>query len=262
MNQAQQSATVATVYGSLKGKRVFITGGGSGIGESLVTAFAAQGAQVAFVDIAVAASEALCLKLAGLGFPVPLFAYCDISDIPALQGVMANFVEKIGDFDVLVNNAANDQRHQLEEVTLEYWNERIAINQRPMFFTCQSVVPGMKRNGGGSIINISSISWHVKGGGYPVYATSKAAVVGLTRGLARDLGVHGIRINTVTPGWVMTQRQLDLWVNPEAEAEIHKNQCLPGKLMPAHIASMVLFLAADDSVMCTSQEFIVDAGWC
>ena len=259
MNQAHSTATV---YGSLQGKRVFITGGGSGIGESLVTAFAAQGAQVAFVDIADDASHALCRKLTDAGLPEPLFAHCDITDIPALQGVMAQFAERIGDFDVLVNNAANDQRHQLEEVTLEYWNERIAINQRPMFFTCQSVVPGMKRKGGGSIINISSISWHIQGAGYPAYATSKAAVVGLTRGLARDLGAHGIRVNTVTPGWVMTQRQLDLWINPEAEAEIRKNQCLPDKLMPEHIASMVLFLAADDSVMCTSQEFIVDAGWC
>ncbi len=261
MNQAIQSPPLAS-YASLRGKRVFVTGGGSGIGESIVAGFAAQGAQVAFVDIAREASVALCARLAAQGLPAPLFRYCDITDIAALQGVMAELAEEIGDFDVLVNNAANDQRHQLEEVTLEYWNERIAINQRPMFFTCQSVVPGMKRKGGGAIINISSISWHVKGGGYPAYATSKAAVVGLTRGLARDLGAHGIRVNTVTPGWVMTERQIELWVDDAAEVEIKKNQCLPGKLMPGHIASMVMFLAADDSAMCTSQEFIVDAGWC
>lgn len=248
-------------YDSLRGKRVFITGGGSGIGESMVEEFAAQGAQVAFVDIARDASEALCRRLAQAGLPAPLFRHCDITDIPALQAVMAGFVAEIGDFDVLVNNAANDQRHQAEDVTLEYWNERIAINQRPMFFTCQAVFEGMKRRGGGSIINVSSISWHMKSGGYPVYATTKAAVVGLTRGLARDYGAHHIRVNTVTPGWVMTQRQIDLWVDDAAELEIRKSQCLPSKLMPQDISAMVLFLASDDGAMCSSQEFIVDAGW-
>ncbi|WP_332860553.1 SDR family oxidoreductase [Janthinobacterium svalbardensis] len=248
-------------YGSLQGKRVFITGGGSGIGESLVAEFAAQGALVAFVDIAVEASEALCRRLAEAGLTAPLFRHCDITDIASLQAVMAELAQKLGDFDILVNNAANDQRHQAQDVTLEYWNERIAINQRPMFFTCQAVFEGMKRKGGGSIINVSSISWHMKSGGYPVYATTKAAVVGLTRGLARDYGAHNIRVNTVTPGWVMTQRQIDLWVDEAAEAEIKKSQCLPNKLMPQDIAAMVLFLASDDGAMCSSQEFIVDAGW-
>ncbi len=248
-------------YGSLQGKRVFITGGGSGIGESLVAEFAAQGALVAFVDIAVDASEALCRRLAEAGWTAPLFRYCDITDIASLQAVMAELAGTLGDFDILVNNAANDQRHQAQDVTLEYWNERIAINQRPMFFTCQAVFEGMKRRGGGSIINVSSISWHMKSGGYPVYATTKAAVVGLTRGLARDFGAHNIRVNTVTPGWVMTQRQIDLWVDDAAEVEIKKSQCLPSKLMPQDIAAMVLFLASDDGAMCSSQEFIVDAGW-
>ena len=248
-------------YGSLQGKRVFITGGGSGIGESLVAEFAAQGALVAFVDIAVEASEALCRRLAEAGLTAPLFRHCDITDIASLQAVMAELAQKLGDFDILVNNAANDQRHQAQDVTLEYWNERIAINQRPMFFTCQAVFKGMKRRGGGSIINVSSISWHMKSGGYPVYATTKAAVVGLTRGLARDYGAHNIRVNTVTPGWVMTQRQIELWVDEAAEVEIKKSQCLPSKLMPQDIAAMVLFLASDDGAMCTSQEFIVDAGW-
>lgn len=248
-------------YGSLQGKRVFITGGGSGIGESLVAEFAAQGALVAFVDIAVEASEALCRRLAEAGLTAPLFRHCDITDIASLQAVMAELAQRLGDFDILVNNAANDQRHQAQDVTLEYWNERIAINQRPMFFTCQAVFEGMKRQGGGSIINVSSISWHMKSGGYPVYATTKAAVVGLTRGLARDYGAHNIRVNTVTPGWVMTQRQIDLWVDEAAEAEIKKSQCLPSKLMPQDIAAMVLFLASDDGAMCSSQEFIVDAGW-
>lgn len=248
-------------YGSLQGKRVFITGGGSGIGESLVAEFAAQGALVAFVDIAVEASEALCRRLAEAGLTAPLFRHCDITDIGSLQAVMAELAGELGDFDILVNNAANDQRHQAQDVTLEYWNERIAINQRPMFFTCQAVFEGMKRQGGGSIINVSSISWHMKSGGYPVYATTKAAVVGLTRGLARDYGAHNIRVNTVTPGWVMTQRQIDLWVDDAAEVEIKKSQCLPSKLMPQDIAAMVLFLASDDGAMCSSQEFIVDAGW-
>ncbi|MCM2565863.1 MULTISPECIES: SDR family oxidoreductase [Janthinobacterium] len=248
-------------YGSLQGKRVFITGGGSGIGESLVAEFAAQGAVVAFVDIAVDASEALCRRLAEAGWTAPVFRHCDITDIASLQAVMAELADQLGDFDILVNNAANDQRHQAQDVTLEYWNERIAINQRPMFFTCQAVFEGMKRKGGGSIINVSSISWHMKSGGYPVYATTKAAVVGLTRGLARDYGAHNIRVNTVTPGWVMTQRQIDLWVDEAAEVEIKKSQCLPSKLMPQDIAAMVLFLASDDGAMCSSQEFIVDAGW-
>jgi D-xylose 1-dehydrogenase len=248
-------------YGSLKGKRVFVTGGGTGIGEAIVAAFVEQGAQVAFVDIAREASEALCKRLAAAGHAAPLFRYCDITDIPALQATMAELAGELGDFDVLVNNAANDQRHDVAEVTLDYWNERIAINQRPMFFTCQAVLEGMKRRGGGSIINFGSMSWHAKNAGYPVYATTKAAVLGLTRSLARDLGQFGIRVNTVTPGWVMTQRQIDLWLDAAGEAEIAKNQCLPGKLMPDDIASMVLFLAADDSKMCTAQDFIVDAGW-
>jgi NAD(P)-dependent dehydrogenase (short-subunit alcohol dehydrogenase family) len=248
-------------YASLHGKRVFVTGGGSGIGEAIVAAFVEQGAVVAFVDIMREASEALCARLADAGHNAPLFRYCDITDIPALQGVMAELAREIGDFDILVNNAANDQRHDIEDVSLDYWNERIAINQRPMFFTCQAVLPGMKKKGGGSIINFSSMSFHAKNAGYPVYATTKASVVGLTRSLARDLGKHGIRVNTVTPGWVMTQRQIDLWVNEAAEEEIKKSQCLPGKLMPEDVASMVLFLAADDSKMCTGQDFVVDAGW-
>ena len=248
-------------YPSLKNKVVFVTGGGSGIGEAIVTAFCEQGATVAFVDIATEASAALCERIATAGFSKPEYRECDIRDIPALQNVMRELAEKLGDFDVLVNNAANDQRHQIEEVTLDYWNDRIAINQRPLFFTCQAVFPGMRKKGAGSIINIGSIGWQISSGGYPVYATSKAAVSGLTRGLARDMGKHQIRVNTVTPGWVMTERQTALWLDAAGEEEIKRNQCLPGKLMPDHIARMVLFLAADDSVMCTAQEFTVDAGW-
>lgn len=248
-------------FPSLEGKRVFVTGGGSGIGASIVAAFAAQGARVAFVDIAHEASVSLCASLAHAGYPAPVFRRCDITDIAALQGTMAELAGELGDFEVLVNNAASDLRHSTANVSVDYWDANIAVNQRPMFFTCQAVVPGMTRIGAGSIINISSISWHAKGAGYPVYATSKAAVVGLTRGLARELGAHGIRVNTLTPGWVMTERQLDTWVDAAAEQEIARNQCLPAKLMPRHIASMVLFLASDDGAMCTAQEFIVDGGW-
>ncbi len=253
--------TITANYPSLRGKRVFVTGGGTGIGASIVAAFAQQGAVVAFVDIAADASTALCDAVAAGGAPRPQFRACDITDIPALQGTMKELVAQLGEFDVLVNNAANDQRHSVEDVTPEYWDMRIAINQRPLFFTCQAVLPGMKKKGGGSIINISSISWHAKGGGYPVYATAKAASHGLTRGMARDLGKHNVRVNTVTPGWVMTQRQVDLWVDQAAEQEIARNQCLPGKLLPEHIAAMCLFLGSDDSAMCTAQDFIVDAGW-
>jgi len=254
--------TSAASYPSLQGKRVFITGGGTGIGEALVAAFVAQGAIVAFVDIAREASEQLVARLtAAYEDAAPVFRHCDITDIPALQATMADLAAQLGDFDILVNNAANDQRHDIAEVSLDYWNERIAINQRPMFFAAQAVLAGMKGKGGGSIINFSSMSWHAKGAGYPVYATTKAAVIGLTRSLARDLGPFGIRVNTVTPGWVMTRRQVELWVDAVAEEEIKRAQCLPGKLMPDDVAAMVLFLAADDSRMCTAQDFVVDAGW-
>ncbi|HEX7634269.1 MAG TPA: SDR family oxidoreductase [Noviherbaspirillum sp.] len=248
-------------FPSIKDKRVFVTGGGSGIGESIVTAFAQQHAQVAFIDIAAEASLNLCEKLAVEGYPKPVFRKCDIRDIPALQEVMRTIAADIGDFDVLVNNAGNDQRHKIEDVTVDYWDDRIAINQRPMFFTCQAVVEGMKRRGGGSIINIGSTSWHIANGGYPVYTATKAAVSGLTRGLARDLGQYNIRVNTVTPGWVMTERQLTLWVDEEAEKQIDRSQCLKGRVMPWHVARMVLFLASDDAAMCSAQEYIVDGGW-
>lgn len=248
-------------FPSLKDKCVFVTGGGSGIGESIVSAFAEQGAKVAFVDIATEASQALCERLGRDGNPRPLFRQCDIRDIPALQDAMRSLTIEMGDFDVLVNNAGNDQRHAPQEVTLDFWNNMVAINERPMFFTCQAVIDGMKKRGGGAIINLGSTSWHIANGGYPVYTTTKASVSGLTRGLARDLGPFNIRVNTVTPGWVMTERQLALWVDEEAEKEIDRSQCLKGRVMPWHVARMVLFLASDDAAMCTAQEYIVDGGW-
>ncbi|WP_323143772.1 SDR family NAD(P)-dependent oxidoreductase [Massilia phyllosphaerae] len=248
-------------YPSLQGRRVFVTGGGSGIGEAIVAAFVAQGAAVAFVDILAEPSDALVARLRGTGAHDPVFRHCDITDIPALQRTMAELAGVLGDFDVIVNNAANDSRHRIGEVSVEYFDERIAINQRPLFFTVQAALEGMKRRGGGSVINFSSMSFHAKNPDYPIYAATKAAAIGFTRCLARDLGPHNIRVNTVTPGWVMTQRQIDLWLDEAGEAEIKRAQCLPGKLMSEDIASMVLFLAADDSKMCTAQDFVVDAGW-
>jgi NAD(P)-dependent dehydrogenase (short-subunit alcohol dehydrogenase family) len=167
----------------------------------------------------------------------------------------------LGDFGVLVNNVASDDRHRLEDLTPAYFDERMAVNQRPALFAVQSVVPGMRRLGGGSVINFGSIGWQTKNPDYPCYAIAKSSVNGLTRGLAASLGQDHIRVNTITPGWVMTERQVRLWLDAAGEQEIARNQCLPDQLRPDHVASMVLFLAADDSAMCTAQEFVVDGGW-
>ena len=248
-------------YPSLKGRPVFVTGGGSGIGAAIVSAFVEQGARVAFVDIAEGASQALARQLADAGHTAPWWRVCDVRDVAALQSCIAEAAAALGDFAVLVNNVASDDRHTLESVTPAYYEERMAINERPAFFAIQSVVPGMRRLGFGSIVNLGSTGWQGKGGGYPCYAIAKSSVNGLTRGLARPLGQDRIRINTVSPGWVMTERQIKLWLDAEGELEIQRNQCLPDKLQPQDIARMVLFLASDDAAMCTAQEFKVDAGW-
>ncbi|HEV8689570.1 MAG TPA: SDR family oxidoreductase [Ideonella sp.] len=248
-------------YPSLQERRVFVTGGGSGIGAAIVEAFAQQGAKVAFVDVAEACSAELAARLEAAGAPAPWWRRCDVRDVAALQAAIADASAELGDFHALVNNVASDERHRWEEVTPEYWDERMAVNQRPAFFAIQAVVPGMQRLGGGSIVNIGSTGWQLKEGAYPCYAVAKSSVNGLTRGLARPLGAHGIRINTVTPGWVMTERQIQLWLDAEGEAEIKRGQCLGDKLQPYDIAAMVLFLAADDSRLCTAQEFKVDGGW-
>ena len=248
-------------YPSLEGKNVFITGGGTGIGASIVTAFAEQGAQVAFVDVAENECRQLAEKLvATIGTKV-WWRTCDVRDVAALQAATADAAQALGDFSVLVNNVARDDRHTLESVTPEYWDERMAVNQRPAFFAIQALVPGMKRLGAGSIVNLGSTGWQTKGSGYPCYAVAKSSVNGLTRGLADTLGADRIRINTVSPGWVMTERQIKMWLNAEGEADIQRNQCLPDKLKPSDVARMVLFLASDDGAMCTAQEFKVDAGW-
>lgn len=248
-------------FPSLQGRAVFVTGGGSGIGAAMVEAFAAQGARVAFVDVAAEASAALADRIESAGHPAPWWRACDVRDVAALQQAIADASAALGDFHALVNNVASDDRHTLESVTPEYWDNRMAINERPAFFAIQAVVPGMKRLGQGSVVNLGSTGWQTKGGDYPCYAIAKSSVNGLTRGLAKSLGAHRIRVNTVSPGWVMTERQVQKWLTPAGEDEIARNQCLPDKLLADDIARMVLFLAADDGRMCTAQEFKVDAGW-
>lgn len=261
-SSATQPLTQGTsLFPSLQGRSVFVTGGGSGIGASIVSAFAEQGARVAFVDVAEQASEQLAQQLAAAGLPRPWWRVCDVRDIGALRACMADAAAELGDFSVLVNNVASDDRHTLESVTPDYYDERIAINERPAFFAIQAAVPGMRKLGGGSVINLGSTGWQGKGEGYPCYAIAKSSVNGLTRGLARTLGRDRIRINTVSPGWVMTERQIKLWLDAKGEEELARNQCLPDKLRPQDIARMVLFLASDDAAMCTAQEFKVDAGW-
>jgi len=248
-------------YPSLADKVVFVTGGGSGIGASVVEHFCAQQARVAFVDIDEAASAALCARIRAAGSRAPRFIQCDLRDVAALQAIVRRLGEEIGPITVLVNNAANDDRHKAMDVTVDYWNDRIAVNLRHQFFAAQAAYPQMKAAGGGSIVNFGSISWMNSEGGYNAYTTSKAAVHGMTRGLARDWGVDHIRVNTVVPGWVLTERQIKLWLDAAGERQLFENQCLKEKLYPPDIARMVLWLAADDSRMCTAQNFIVDAGW-
>jgi NAD(P)-dependent dehydrogenase (short-subunit alcohol dehydrogenase family) len=249
------------VYPSLKGRPVLVTGGATGIGESLVAHFCQQGAKVAFVDIAAQAGGALAERLAGDARNRPLFIEYDLTDVAGIAALVGDVAKQLGGLQVLVNNAANDDRHAIESVTPEYWDNRLAVNLRHQFFAAQAAIPHLKAAGGGSIVNFGSISWKTRTGGMPAYTAAKAAVNGLTRGLARDLGRYNIRVNTVVPGWVMTKRQVELWLDEEGKRTLEREQCLKGDLLPADIARMVLFLAADDSRMCTCQEFIVDAGW-
>lgn len=247
-------------YPSLKDRPVVVSGGASGIGEQIVREFAAQGSRVGFVDIAEEAGRRLESELTSAGGKVR-FTRCDITDVAAYKAAIAGFEAEHGPALALVNNAANDQRHKWDEVTPEFWDGRIAVNLRHAFFAAQAVAPGMIAAGRGSIINFGSISWMIMVGDLAAYTASKAAAHGMSRSLARDLGKHGIRVNTLVPGWVMTERQLTHWVGPDEEKLIDASQALAGRVYPADIARMALFLAADDSQMISGQDFVVDGGW-
>ena len=248
-------------YPSLANRAILVTGGATGIGESIVTHFARQGSRVAFLDIQDEPARQLVRTLAAEGCPPPLYLHCDLTDIGALQIAVKNAVAALKTIDVLVNNAANDQRHSIESVTPESFDSSIAVNLRPQFFTIQSVLPTMRASGRGSIINMSSISWMIPSTGVPLYIAAKAAIVGLTRTLAHELGPHNIRVNAILPGAIATERQRQLWYTPEYKAEILSSQALKRDILPEDVARLVLFLAADDSSAITNQSYIVDGGW-
>lgn len=260
LTRTTQDPKAAAKYPSLAGKRVLVTGGASGIGEALVSGFAAQGAHVAFLDRQVEAGEALARRLSVDAASPPRFARCDLTDLDSMGGNIAMLADELGSFDILLNNAANDDRHAISDVTPAYWDERIAVNLRHLFFAAQAVIPGMKAAGGGSIVNFGSISWHLALPDLVLYQTAKAAIEGMTRSMARELGADNIRVNTIIPGNVETPRQAK-WYTPEGEAEIIAAQCLKARVQPADIAAMALFLASDDARMCTGHDYWVDAGW-
>jgi NAD(P)-dependent dehydrogenase (short-subunit alcohol dehydrogenase family) len=252
-----QSAT----FPSLQGRTVLITGGASGIGASTVHAFARQGAKVAFLDVQDEAANQLVEKISKTSAVPPIYSRCDLQDIPALQESIAKIQQQLGTIHVLINNAANDDRHNFEDITLEYWDQRMATNLRHYFFAIQSVVPAMKAAKSGSIINLSSIAWKIPSIRQVAYVTAKAAIVGLTRTMAHELGEWNIRVNAVLPGAILTDRQRRLWLTPEYEAKVFASQCLKRALLPEEVANLLLFLAADDSSAITNQSHIVDGGW-
>jgi NAD(P)-dependent dehydrogenase (short-subunit alcohol dehydrogenase family) len=249
------------VYPSLRDQLVLITGGASGIGASIVEHFVAQGSQVVFLDIDRNAAEQLVAGLSTKCLHAPVFMPCDLTGIPALRAAIAEIEARHGAVRVLVNNAGNDARHSLEEVTPDYWDRCMSLNLRHQFFATQAVVPAMKKAGQGSIINLSSISWIIPSTGLPVYISAKAAIVGLTRTLAHELGPHNIRVNAVLPGAILTERQNKLWFTDEYRAEILRNQALKRMILPEEVARLVLFLASDDSAAITNQSYVIDGGW-
>ena len=248
-------------YQDLENKRVFITGGGSGIGASIVEHFCEQNSEVYFVDINVKESNKLISDIKNKKFKVPTFIECDLLNIKKLQDIISKIISEKGPIDILINSAANDERHNIDDVTEEYWNERMNINLKHYFFTVQSVKKAMIKNKGGVIVNIGSASWMIGQGGMAAYTAAKSGVVGLTRSFARDLGEFNIRVNSVVPGWIMTERQIEKWLTPESEKELMKSQCLKRKLVPADVARAVLFFSSDESSACTNQSYIVDGGW-
>ncbi|MRW90499.1 SDR family oxidoreductase [Duganella sp. FT80W] len=251
---------VHATYPDLAGKRVLITGGGTGIGAGIVDAFVKQGAQVFYIDIAADASKELAESLKGAQHP-PVYFHCDLTDLDALSKVISQIEQDHGAIEILINNAANDNRHQVQEVTAKYWDDSLAVNLRHQFFCAKAVAPGMKAAGGGVILNFGSISWHLALPDLTLYMTAKAAIEGLTRGLARDLGKDGIRVNCIIPGSVQTPRQMALWHTPEGEQDILNAQCLHERVLPEDIAAMALFLSSDNARRCSGRDYFVDAGW-
>ncbi len=251
---------MAAIYSDLAGKTVVITGGGSGIGAAIVQRFAEQKAKVAFIDIAREASEALAGTLTKAGYQVR-FEHADLTDIEALRAAIQRIRETYGPVQILINNAAHDERHPTPDVTPEYWDDRIAVNLKHQFFAAQAVLPDMQAAKEGVIINFGSVSWMVGQGGMAAYTAAKSAVLGLTRSLARDYGPDNIRVNAIAPGWIMTQRQIDKWLTPEGEAELMQRQCLKRKLQPDEIAKFTVFLASEEASACTNQQYVVDGGW-
>jgi D-xylose 1-dehydrogenase len=248
-------------YPSLAGKRVLITGGGSGIGAAFTQAFVQQGARVQFLDIDDEASTALAASLRDATHS-PHYTHCDLTDLNAVARTLAEAPRVLGgDVQILVNNAANDLRHDIESVTPAFWQRTMDVNLRHLFFCAQAVVPGMKAAGGGVIVNLGSISWHLASPRLALYMAAKAAIEGLTRGLARDLGPSGIRVNTIVPGAIRTPKQTRLWHTPEVEAQILAGQCLKHRVDPEDVAALALFLASDSARRCSGREYFIDAGW-
>ncbi len=248
------------VYPSLIDRSVLITGGASGIGAAFVEHFARQGAKVAFLDVEDAGAATLCQSIVDARH-APHYLHCDLTDLDALQAAIVAARALIGPIGVLVNNAANDVRHTLADIDAAAFERNVAVNLRHQVFATQAVNPDMRQLGGGSIICLGSTGWMKKNGGYPLYAMAKAAVHGFVNGMARELGQQQIRINSLVPGWVITEKQARLWLDDAGRADIERGQCMPGLLMADDLARAALFLAADDSRMCTGQDFIVDGGW-
>lgn len=248
---------MSAIYPDLNDRTVLVTGGAGGIGEAIARAFHAQGCRVGVLDLDAARGEALAAELG----PRLTFVACDLTDVPALKAAVAAVRAALGPVHALVNNAAHDERHATLEVTEAYWDQRVAVNLKHQFFAAQTVLPDMIAGGGGAIINLGSTSWMIGQGGMAAYTACKSAVLGLTRSLARDFGPHGVRVNAVAPGWIMTERQLALWVTPETEQEIYRNQCLKRRLVPDDVARVVVFLASDAAGAVTNQHYVVDGGW-
>lgn len=248
-------------YPSLHDRVMIVTGGASGIGEAIVEAFAMQNAQVAFLDIQDEAAEQLTKRLTLDGATVPVYYHCDLTDIAEVQQTVQTILSRFHTVDVLVNNAGNDTRHMIAEVTSAYWDHAIAVNLKHQFFMSQAVIPSMQKAQRGSIINMSSIGWVIPSTNQVVYVTSKAAIVGLTRTLSHELGGDNIRVNCIMPGAILTERQQRLWLTEEYKAEILANQALKRMILPEEVARLVLFLASDDSSAITNQSYAIDAGW-